>query len=268
MPFETRACLEVSGRRANDLEIVKSVSLDAAHMNSRSLPSKPVSESLLRTQLFSGLTAAERESLGKRAVRKLYSDGERLFTEGDACEGLFIVSDGAVRIFKSAPNGREQVLAVEGPGSSIAELPVFDGGDYPASANAVGPTETVFISRLAFQAFCLEHPQVALKVLAVVGSRLRRLVGIVEELSFTTVRQRVIALLLRAAESSGRKAAGGVRLSLPSGHQEIAFEIGTVRELVSRNLARLQAEGLIEIDGREVLIKDLAALNEQQKLSS
>src|SRR6185312_6945021 len=158
-------------------------------MANHGTPATPVSDSLLKTQLFSGLTPSERDSLGKRAVRKRYTDGERLFTEGDACEGLFVVSQGAVRIFTSSPNGREQVLAVEGPGSSIAELPVFDGGNYPASANAVGNTDAVFISRQAFQAFCLEHPQVALKVLAVVGSRLRRLVGIVEELSFTTVRQ-------------------------------------------------------------------------------
>ncbi|HEU5231644.1 MAG TPA: Crp/Fnr family transcriptional regulator [Terriglobales bacterium] len=233
-----------------------------------STPVTPVTDSLLKTQLFSGLTPAERESLSKRAVRKRYKDGERLFTEGDKCDGLFVVSKGAVRIFKSAPNGREQVLAVEGPGSSIAELPVFDGGDYPASANAVGETEAVFISRQAFQAFCLEHPQVALKVLAVVGSRLRRLVAIVEELSFTTVRQRVIALLVRMAEAEGKRTARGIQLSLKAGHQEIAFEIGTVRELVSRNLARLQAEGLIEVDGREVLVKDLAALEAQQKVAS
>jgi len=233
-----------------------------------STPATPVADSLLKTQLFSGLTPAERESLSKRAARKRYEDGERLFTEGDKCEGLFVISKGEVRIFKSAPSGREQVLAVEGPGSSIAELPVFDGGDYPASANAVGHTEAVFISRQAFQAFCLEHPQVALKVLAVVGSRLRRLVGIVEELSFTTVRQRVIALLLRMAEAEGKRTARGVQFSLKTGHQEMAFEIGTVRELVSRNLARLQAEGLIEVDGREVLVKDLPALAAQQNVAS
>lgn len=230
--------------------------------------SKPTSELLLNTQLFSGLTAAERESLSKRAVRKRYSDGDRLFTEGDACEGLFVVSKGTVRIFKSSPSGREQVLALEGPGSSIAELPVFDGGAYPASANAVGDTETVFISRQDFRAFCLEHPQVALKVLAVVGSRLRRLVGIVEELSFTTVRQRIIALLLRSAESEGKRSAQGISFALKSGHQEIASEIGTVRELVSRNLARLQAEGLIQVDGRKITIQSLSALADQQKISS
>jgi CRP/FNR family transcriptional regulator, cyclic AMP receptor protein len=219
-----------------------------------------VAESLLKTQLFSGLSATERNSLGERAIRKKYSEGERLFTEGDPCQGLFVVVQGAVRIFKSSPNGREQVLAVEGPGSSIAELPVFDGGDYPASATAVGDTSTVFISRQEFQALCVEHPQVGLKVLSVVGSRLRRLVAIVEELAFTTVRQRVIALLIRLAETEGKRTPRGILFSLKSGHQEIAFEIGTVRELVSRNLARLQAEGLIELDGRDVLIRDLRSL--------
>jgi CRP-like cAMP-binding protein len=237
-------------------------------MSTRKSPSKPISELLLNTQLFSGLTAAERDALGSRAIRKTHSDGDRLFVEGDACQGLFVVANGAVRIFKSSPSGREQVLALEGPGSSIAELPVFDGGDYPASATAVGDTETVFISRQHFRAFCLEHPEVALKVLAVVGSRLRRLVGIVEELSFTTVRQRIISLLLRLAESEGKRSAQGIRLSLKSGHQEIASEIGTVRELVSRNLARLQAEGLIQMDGRQIVIKDLSRLAEQQKISA
>jgi len=67
-------------------------------------------------------------------------------------------------------------------------LPVFDGGNYPASVSAVDDATLLFVSKQDFQALCLAHPQVALKVLRVVGARLRRLVGIIEELSFTTVR--------------------------------------------------------------------------------
>ena len=70
---------------------------------------------------------------------------------------------------------------MEGPGSSFAELPVFDGGNYPASAAASEDAEVLFISRKDFQDFCREHPEVGLKVIAVVGSRLRRLVGIIED---------------------------------------------------------------------------------------
>jgi len=183
-----------------------------------------------------------------------------IFSEGEPCAGLYVVESGTIRIFKSSSGGREQVLNIEGPGSSVAELPVFDGGNYPASAVAVEDSMLLFVSKQDFQALCLAHPQVALKVLRVVGARLRRLVGIIEELSFTTVRQRLGAYLIRMAQNEGKKTAGGVQVTLPANNQELAAQIGTVRELVSRNLSRLQAEGLVNIEGRTLLIRDLAAL--------
>jgi len=152
------------------------------------------------------------------------------------------------------------VLAVNGPGETIAELPVFDGGTYPASAVAIDDVEMLFISRRDFNAHCMEHPEIALKVLQVVGGRLRRLVGIIEELSFTTVRQRLISALLRIAETQGKQTARGLELQLPASHQEIANQLGTVRELISRNLMRLQAEGLLEVNGRDIVVKDAAGL--------
>ncbi len=179
-------------------------------------------------------------------------------------KAYFVVATGTIRIFKLSATGREQVLAVEGPGSSFAELPVFDGGVYPASASAVQDSEVLFISRNDFQNYCLEHPEVALKVLAVVGSRLRRLVGIIEELSFMTVRQRLISLLLRLAQSSRKPSTQGMRIELTTTHQDLASELGTVRELVSRNLSRLQAEGLLGIEGRMIIIRDLPGLKREQ----
>jgi CRP/FNR family transcriptional regulator len=184
-----------------------------------------------------------------------------LFSEGTSCEGLYIVSKGRVRIFKTSAAGREQVLALEGPGSSIAELPVFDGGPYPASVTAVEPSELLFIARKDFRALCMEYPEIALKVLQVAGARLRRLVGIIEELSFTTVRHRLISWILREAKS-----AGGGSFVLQASHQELAAQIGTVRELVSRNLNRLQAQEFIGINGHEVTILNLEGL--EAELSS
>jgi len=213
-----------------------------------------------RTALLGSLSEPELRSLAMRTVRKSYAAGEWLFTEGEPCTGLHIVSSGRVRIFKTSVGGREQVLAVEGPGSTVAELPVFDGGAYPASVVAVEDTEVAFISRRDFQAFCLEHPEVALKVLAVVGARLRGLVAIIEELSFTTIRQRLASMLVKLAQTEGKKTARGVEFRLPASHQEIANQLGTVRELISRNLMRLAAEGLVEVDAREVVVKDLAGL--------
>jgi len=89
-----------------------------------------------------------------------------------------------------------------------------------------------------------------------VGARLRRLVGIIEELSFTTIRQRLISVLLRLAETEGKQTARGIEIHLPASHQELASQLGTVRELISRNLMRLQAEGLLDVDARQIVIKD------------
>jgi|SRR5579885_837013 CRP/FNR family transcriptional regulator len=222
---------------------------------------------LKQSPLFAGLNEKELHALAHRTVRKRFHQGEQLFAEGDACNGLYLVAAGKIRIFKLSPSGREQFLAVEGPGSSFAELPVFDGGNYPAAASALEDTEVLFISRKDFQNFCREHPDVALKVIAVVGSRLRRLVGIIEELSFATVRQRLIALILRLAEESGTPSKGGIHLELTKSHQDLASELGTVRELVSRNLSRLQAEGFLEVEGRKIIVRDSAGLKRAQSAS-
>jgi CRP/FNR family transcriptional regulator len=222
---------------------------------------------LRKAPLFASLTEQEMQALAARVNKKHFQRGELLFSEGDSCAGLFLVASGQIRIFKLSPAGREQVLAVEGPGSSFAELPVFDGGNYPASASALEDADVLFISRKDFQNFCREHPEVALKVIAVVGSRLRRLVGIIEDLSFTTVRHRLIALILRLLQAGGTASTEGVRVELTKTHQDLAAELGTVRELVSRNLSRLQAEGFLEVDGRRIIVKDLSGLKREQAAS-
>ena len=89
-------------------------------------------ETLRKVPVFSGLEEHELQFLAQRAVPRHYSAGEIVFNEGDPCGGMYVVEAGNVRIFKSSASGREQVLAIEGAGSSIAELPVFDGGNYPA----------------------------------------------------------------------------------------------------------------------------------------
>lgn len=216
-------------------------------------------DTLRRVGIFADLSPTELQFLAERAVPRDYAPGELIFSEGEMCTGLFVVEKGHVRIFKSSPSGREQVLSVEGPGGSIAELPVFDGGNYPASTSAVGEARVYFISKQDFYSLCLVHPKVALKVLKVVGARLRRLVAIIEELSFTSVRSRLIANLLRLA-AKGKKSSAGVEVQLPASNQELASQIGTVRELVSRNLSRLQAEGLIHMDGKTLVIPDVTRL--------
>ena len=217
-------------------------------------------KTLAQAGLFTGLSETELSFLAQRAVPRKFSAGELVFSEGEPCAGMYVVESGQIRIFKTSPGGREQVLSIDGPGGSVAELPVFDGGNYPASVSAIEDSVLLFISKQDFQALCLAHPQVALKVLRVVGARLRRLVGIIEELSFTTVRHRLAAYLVRLAKREGTRTAEGIEVTLPTSNQELASQIGTVRELVSRNLSRLQSEKFIDMDGRRIVISDLKRL--------
>src|SRR5215470_611554 len=102
---------------------------------------------LKRVPIFSSLSEPEFAFLSTHLVQRRFQAGEIIFSEGDVCSGLYIVQSGNVRIFKSSAGGREQVLAIDGPGSSIAELPVFDGGKYPASSQAITDRNLLFFSR-------------------------------------------------------------------------------------------------------------------------
>jgi len=209
------------------------------------------SEALSRTSLFAGLTPAEVAALANRAVERRFAPGEILFYEGDECTGLFVLGKGSVKIFKTSSSGREVMLAVESAPSSVAEVPLFDGGPFPATVSAIDEAVAYIISKQDFRLVCRQNPEVPLKVLAIVGRRLRGLVGIVESVTFGSVRQRLARTLLEFSEQAGRKS-----FPFPVTHQELALRLGTVREVVSRNLSRFQAEGLIRIQAREITLLD------------
>ena len=210
----------------------------------------PAKNDILRQiPLFASLSPPELETLADRTLERRFGPGEVLFHEGDPCHGFFLLGQGQVKIFKTSPSGREIMLAVESAPSSVAEVPLFDGGPYPATVTAIDEVVAYLVSKQDFRQICRQYPEVALKVLAVVGGRLRQLVGIVEAVSFGSVRQRLARTLLDFARQAGRSS-----YLLPATHQELASRLGTVREVVSRNLSRFQSEGLIRVDKRNLQI--------------
>lgn len=253
-----------------------------------SLPSREqIAAALKAVGLFAGLDDRQIGKLAQHAVPRRAEADELIFIEGDDCQGLYVIFSGSLKIFKLSAQGREQVLTVEQAGGVVAELPVCDGGPYPASCKSMEPSVLLFISKQDFRRSCQEDPELALKVLASFGARLRRLVTIIEDLSFLTVRSRLAALLLemadaekgvqprgetvkpagspqsRGAREPDRKTVPPLRISLKLTQQEIAARIGTVRELVSRNLGRLQAEGIIRLEGHTLVIQDLGRLEQE-----
>jgi CRP/FNR family transcriptional regulator len=208
--------------------------------------------------LFSGLNAGEIESITQLLIERRYAAGDMLFWEGEPCAGMFLIVQGTVKIFKTSPSGRELVIGMETGPSSVAELPLFDGGPYPASVRTVTDVVTYFINKEDFQRVCRAHPDITLKILATVGRRLRHLVATIESITFGSVTRRLARFLLDMSRDAGADA-----FPLPVTHQELASRLGTVREVVSRNLMRFRATGLIRVEEHQLTILDRAGLERE-----
>ena len=215
---------------------------------------------LRRLPLFTDLSEIELSLIAQHVTFRRYESGTIIFSEGDSCHELFLVQEGSVRLFKTAANGRQQLLGIERTGNSLAEIPVFDGDCYPATAQAECATTLLRLDAAVFRDFCLQHPEVALKVIKVLAHRLRRMGSLVEDLSFVSVRGRLIGHILSLAHEQGRTTPSGLEFELTENNEELAARSGTVRELISRNLGRLHNEGLIAISRRTVRIPELSTL--------
>jgi CRP-like cAMP-binding protein len=217
-------------------------------------------ELLKQTSLFRDLDDDVLELLAKRATERTLSRGELLFLGGEPASGLYVIAEGSVRAFRSGIDGREQVIHVERAVTTVAELPVFDNGAYPSSVAAEEPTRVFFIQKEDIRQACLKHPQLALAATKLLAGRLRRCAELVESLSLREVGQRVGKLLLVEAGTKGVKVEDGIAFKQSLTHNELAARIGTVREVVTRALTRLQDQGMIKVEGKTVIVRDQDAL--------
>lgn len=212
-------------------------------------------ELLARCPLFAPLQQADLKALAAVSTPRRYGPGGLLFLANESPAGLHIVTSGQVKVFVlSAQTGREVILTIEYPYNAVAELPSLDGGSYPANAQAVTETETLFLEQNAFLGVLRERPEVSLHLVRTLGQRLRRLVALVEQLSFQEVVHRLAAYLLTCA-------APGLPFELEA-NATVAARLGTVPELVSRNLSRLHQSGVITLSQRRVTYIDEAQLRE------
>lgn len=217
-------------------------------------------ELLKQTLLFRDLDDVILRSLARSAVEKQLAKDEILFIAGDEAAGLYVVIEGSVRAFRTGSDGREQVIHVERAVTTVAELPVFDDGAYPSTVAAEEESRVLFIAKERVRAACLEHPQLALAAARLFASRLRNCAELVESLSLREVGQRLAEFLLDQAKKNGDAARGSITFRQELTHNQLAARIGTVREVVSRVMFRLQEQGLITTKGRVITIPDRTAL--------
>jgi CRP/FNR family transcriptional regulator len=208
---------------------------------------------LKRTPYFSGLSAAALDSIAKLIFEKKVERGEIFLLEGESDEVLYFVVSGAVKIFKTSAEGKEQILGIARPGDSFNDVAVFDGGPNLAAAQAMAPVVLYGVRKNNLEAIIRDYPQVAANVMRVLANRVRYLVSLVEDLSFKHVIGRIAKILLQYAGS-------GIGMGQRLTQQEMASMAGTVREVVGRSLKVLEEEGVIKLDHHRIIIADREAL--------
>lgn len=208
---------------------------------------------------FQDLTPEALALVRERMVHRTVPAGSTLFRKGEPARGVYILVRGRVEIYRSTADGREQVIHSETPVQSVAELPVFDGGVYPASGRTAEESELFFLSMDDFQRLYREYPQIADAVIRNLGKRLRSLVTVVEKVSLRSIPSRVAKTLIDRAESLRVDQDGG-SFELRGTQSDLAHELATSRESVARALGSLRREGVISTEGRTITIHSLETL--------
>ncbi|MCG8350012.1 MAG: Crp/Fnr family transcriptional regulator [Chloroflexales bacterium] len=207
-------------------------------------------DELRAIQFFATLDEQTLVDTSRRMHRCTFRPGQYIMLEGEQPPGLFFVLRGKVRLSRTAPDGREQVLAMVGPGENFNPVPIFDGQTNPSTARAMSPVSCLLLPCTDLLALIRTHPDLALAALNEMAGQLRELVSLVEDLAFRSVRARLARRLLTEA------AEGAAELT----HQELAERAGTVREIAGRALRRLAEEGLVRLERGRVIVLDPAGL--------
>lgn len=215
---------------------------------------RDASVALRKIPYLQNLPPREHEELSRVCEFRTIGRGMVAFSEGDEPAGVFLVLRGRVKLVRSSEEGREQVLHEEGPGATLAEVPVFDGGGYVASAVAVEDTLLFFVPRDALLRTLDSAAGAAREVIHVLAGRVRKLAAVIEDLALRDVLERTAGYLLRQLRAND----DGVEL--PATREQLAAHLGTVREQVSRALSQLKASGAIEVDGRHARVIDRGRL--------
>jgi len=219
---------------------------------------KKTVEIISNTSVFSGLSPGQLDEVRQIAGKREFTRGDPVFFEGDRGNGFFIVVDGLIKVFKLAPDGKEQILHIIGPGEPFGEVAVFAGRSFPANAEALADSRLLFFPRDAFVALISRNPTLALKMLAVLSMRLRQFAAQVESLSLKEVPGRLSSYLLLLADEQ-EESEGAV---LPISKGQLASLLGTIPETLSRIFAKMAGQGLIEVTGRKIRILNRAGLED------
>jgi len=224
-----------------------------------------VDDSLRRVSLFAGLDDASWQSLRSRLKESDFARGAVIFAEGDSGGELHVILSGKVKISRAAADGRENLLAVLGPGDLFGELSLFNPGPRTANAAAVTDVQLATFAHDDLRPVIVEQPDIAAELLRVLAERLRQTNDAMADLVFTDVPGRVAKALLSLAERFGETDGDGVRVHHDLTQEELAQLVGASRETVNKALSDFASRGWLRVDARAVVLMDVERLRRRAR---
>jgi len=214
---------------------------------------------------FSELSISQLRNISSFSKLKSFNKHDRIFNEDDFYLGFYILLKGSVKVFKISRQGKESVVHLVRPLTAFADIPLFEGGNYPVSAEALEESLTLFIPKEKFLELIYAEPDISLKMLAGFAKRLKSIINQLEDISSKEVPNRLAKYLLKEMKTTGTENLHEpfVKLTIPK--STIAAYIGTITETLSRSFKKLQDEGIIRVNGKKIFVKNLKGLKELAK---
>jgi CRP/FNR family transcriptional regulator, cyclic AMP receptor protein len=223
------------------------------------------SDVLRQAPLFAGLDDEAADALSAAMVEDRLQRGEVLFHEGDQGDRLYVVTEGKVKLGRTSADGRENLLAILGPGQMFGELSLFDRGPRSATVTAVTDCRMRSLSHDELGRWLDGRPEVARGLLGQLAGRLRRANDVVADLVFSDVPGRVAKALLDLSSRFGRVADDGVHVYHDLTQEELAQLVGASRETVNKALADFASRGWLRLEARSVVLIDLDRLKRRAR---
>ncbi len=210
--------------------------------------------------LFEGLSKEELKKLNEITSMQEIPKSQPIYFAKEPSKSIYFLKRGRVKLTRTSPEGKEMILALVNPGEIFGELSILDGGDRTDYAIAMDNCLICAISRQEFMSFLEKRPDLNLKVTRLIGFKLRKYSGRIEELIFKDASQRVISFILVQATDHGKRIGDQLFLKPFLTHQDIAELTACSRQTVNATLTELRENGLIDFDRRKLVINDISAL--------
>lgn len=222
-------------------------------------------DTLRNIPLFSELSIEQLRKISSFSKLKSFDKHDRIFTEDDLYLGFYILLKGSVKVFKVSEQGKESVVHIVKPLTVFADIPLFEGGNYPVNAEALEESLTIFIPKEKFLEFINNEPSICLKILAGFAKRLKALVAQIEDLSSKEVVNRLAKYLVKEIKKSGTENLPEPFIKLTIPKSTIAAYLGTITETLSRTFKKLHDDGIIKVQGKKIFITNLLKLKKLGK---